>query len=51
MKCCKGVEIVAVDRREDIEKFQGRIEEILSDRRLQINTLWQKLIEGKFNLY
>ena len=33
------------------EKFQGRIEEIVSDRLLQINTLWQRLIKGEFNLY
>ena len=33
------------------EKFQGRIEEIVRDRLLQINTLWQKLIEGEFTLY
>ena len=33
------------------EKFQGRIEEIVRDRLLQINTLWQRLIEGEFNLY
>ncbi|MGK7894815.1 MAG: hypothetical protein AB4372_14660 [Xenococcus sp. (in: cyanobacteria)] len=45
MKCYKAVEIVAVDRREDIEKFPGRIEESVSDRLSQINRLWQRLIE------
>ncbi len=34
-----------------IEQFQGRIEEIVRDRLLQINTLWQRLIERKFTLY
>ena len=34
-----------------IEKFQGRIEEIVRDRLLQINTLWQRLIEREFTLY
>ncbi|MDJ0692018.1 MAG: hypothetical protein QNJ41_26425 [Xenococcaceae cyanobacterium MO_188.B32] len=34
-----------------IEKFQGRIEEMVSDRLLQINTLWQRLIKGDFTLY
>ncbi|MDJ0571320.1 MAG: methionine adenosyltransferase [Pleurocapsa sp. MO_192.B19] len=34
-----------------IEQFQGRIEEIVRDRLLQINTLWQRLIERKLTLY
>jgi S-adenosylmethionine synthetase len=34
-----------------VEKFQERIEEIVRDRLLQINTLWQRLIEGEFTLY
>ncbi len=34
-----------------IEKFQGRIEEIVSEGLLQINRLWQRLIEGDFTLY
>ncbi len=34
-----------------VEKFQGRIEEIVRDRLLQINTLWQRLIKGEFILY
>ena len=34
-----------------IEKFQGRIEEIVRDLLLQIDTLWQRLIKGEFTLY
>ena len=34
-----------------IKKFQGRIEEILRDHLLQIDTLWQRLIKGEFTLY
>lgn len=34
-----------------IEEFQRPIEEIVGDRLLQINTLWQRLIEGEFTLY
>ncbi|MDJ0593229.1 MAG: methionine adenosyltransferase [Pleurocapsa sp. MO_226.B13] len=34
-----------------VEEFQGRIEEIVRDRLLQINTLWQRLIEREFTLY
>lgn len=34
-----------------IEKFQGRIEESVRDRLLQINTLWQRLIKREFTLY
>ncbi len=34
-----------------IEEFQGRIEEIVGDRLLQINTFWQRLIEREFTLY
>ena len=34
-----------------IEEFQGRIEEIVRDHLLQINTLWQRLIKGEFTLY
>ncbi len=34
-----------------IEKFQERIEEIVRDRLLQIDTLWQRLIQGDFTLY
>jgi hypothetical protein len=31
-----------------VEEFQGRIEKIVRDRLSQINTLWQRLIEGEF---
>ena len=34
-----------------VAEFQGRIEEIVRDRLSQINTLWQRLIEGDFTLY
>ena len=34
-----------------IEEFQGPIEEIVRDRLLQINTLWQRLIKREFTLY
>jgi hypothetical protein len=34
-----------------VEEFQGRIEKIVRDRLSQINTLWQRLIEGEFTLY
>ena len=44
------VQIQMLDN-QPIEKFQGRIEEIVRDRLLQINTLWQRLIEREFTLY
>ena len=34
-----------------IEEFQGRIEEIVRDLLLQIDTLWQRLIKGEFTLF
>ncbi len=34
-----------------LEKFQGRIEEIVRDRLSPINKLYQRLIEGEFTLY
>ncbi len=44
------VQIQMLDN-QPLEKFQGRIKEIVRDRLSQINKLYQRLIEGEFTLY